>query len=148
MKKDFQFVQVQYEPVLKNRFMVILPENTNIPSESITSIDLPKFQYEKTPKSKQDFKSWEDVKVNFMDIIDDNGETTSYKLFKLSQENLPLDLDINITDSTKIIYNWKLIGCKIKNIDFGQGQYEYPTTEQWINVIVTFSPLDCILTKV
>ena len=128
----------QYEPKRNNRFLVEFPEQFNVHQLSIQKINKPKFTDGK----------WENIKVEFIDLI---APSTSQSLFKIVEF-----LKINVNDS-KILFNIKIksldptgVGVeewvidveKVLTINFGELDYGDDKIQQPYLIL---KPLNCVL---
>ncbi len=127
-----------YEPKTNNRFLVEFPEQYNIPSWVIQKINKPKFTN----------GEWENIRVEFIDLI---KPSTSQSLFKIisflktnKNDNSTLfEINIKMLDSIGVeVEKWTIYVEKVLTINFGDLNYGDNQIQELYLII---KPLDCVL---
>jgi len=128
---------IPFEPKFENRFIVTLPKKFGIDPYFVQSMNRPTYNLKK--------KSWENIKIEFVDPI---GPSVSDKLFDLCQKKVKkFDIEVKTLDPTGVsIETWSIKDCKIVEIDFGNWKY-YKIKEKDTIIIpaMTVNPKKCIL---
>lgn len=129
---------IQYEPKRNNRFLVKFPEQFDVELCSILKINKPKFTD----------GQWENIRVDFVDLI---GPSTSQSLFKIvnflktndSDDKKLFDVKIQSLDPTEeIIEEWVVYVEKVLTINFGELDYG---SDEIQKPFLILKPLNCIL---
>lgn len=130
----------QFEPKMQNRFIVQFPEEFGIPSYIVSSVNKPKFANGK----------WENIKIEFIDVI---NSITSRGLYKIVNRVTfrPPDSQIKELFTIKIstldaigtsIEDWEVSIGKILKIDFGELNYDSDEVQRQSLLL---EPLNCSL---
>lgn len=122
--------QMQYEPKMKNRFLVEFPEQFKIESWMVQKINKPKFTN----------SQWQDIKIEFVDAV---APSTSQALFKVIENEAPFVFNIKILDPTGIeVEEWVVHVKRILTVDFGELDYAITEVQR---VSMTVRPHNCVL---
>lgn len=129
---------VQYEPKRNNRFIVEFPEIFGIEKNSITKVNKPKFTDNK----------WEDIRVDFVDLI---GPSTSQSLYKIidfinknDDDNKKLFgfIIASLDPTGMVVETWRIDVEKVLTINFGELDYSDTETQKPYLIV---RPLNCVL---
>ncbi len=134
-------VPTQYEPILKNRFELVFPQERDMPMWIVQATGKPKFEQDAVEIPFMNTSSWvagrykwSTITIKFIDLI---GPSTSQKIMewvRLQAESLTgrngyaagykTDILINTVDPTGVtISTWKLYECQITNAEFDEMDY-------------------------
>lgn len=120
-------INAAFEPKKNNRFIIGFPESFGISSWVIQLSSRPSmkihekkflgFSYSKKLK-------WEPIRIEMLDPI---GPSTTQRLMSLINNNIltKFDFKLEMLDPTGVsVEEWKVNGCEIKSIDFGDLGYD------------------------
>jgi hypothetical protein len=133
-----EIMPVCYEPKRNHRFVVEFPEQFNIESFAVQKINKPKFSNGK----------WENIKVEFVDLI---GPSTSQSLFGIvkflennkNDSKILFELKIKSLDPTGVeVEEWLIYVEEVSIINFGELDYGDDGIQKPYLII---KPLKCIL---
>lgn len=125
---------LQYEPKKNNRFFVEFPEQFNVRAWSVQKINKPKFTDGK----------WEDIKVEFIDVITPSTSQSLFKIVNFLQMHKPaFDVKIkSLGPVHDVVEEWVISVEKVLTINFGDFDYSDDTIQRPYMIL---KPLNCIL---
>jgi hypothetical protein len=138
-KEDFYNVPQNFEPVLKNRFLVIFPEELNIEPYRVTDIKLPSMSVS---------KKWGKIEYHTSDLelkmIDSVNKPKLPLIHSIFREYSKFDMVIEQLDAKNISYRrFELKNCCITRIDCETMGYGNPDNEMYnYRVIITPYTID------
>ena len=79
-----------FEPTRPKQFIVNLPKEVNIPAWQVSSIKLPNYK----------LGSWEDTEIEFYDLINHDGTTTSKNIYNNLLSKKDFKVEVLLLDNT------------------------------------------------
>lgn len=136
-KEEFFNVPQNFEPVLKNRFLVIFPEELNIEPYLITEIKLPSISVS---------KSWGSIKYETTDLelkmVDSVKNPKLPLIHSIFREYKKFDMAVEQLDAKNIaIKRFELKSCCVSRIDCETMSYGNQDNEMY-NYRVIITPYD------
>lgn len=126
-KEDFNNIPQNFEPILKNRFLVVFPENLDIKPYYVTDINLP---------TETMVKSWGRYEVETTNLeikMIDSATSPKLPLFhSIFRENTKFNMAIEILDAKNIIVQrFELQHCIINRIEYQNLNYGYGDNQKY-----------------
>jgi hypothetical protein len=108
---------LQYEPMRQNRFLIVFPENTNIPSHLVRSGCRPSCSV------NNGIMRWDDMEITFYDPIAPSTQQIFVDMIRNNTIHNIMDVKINMLDPTGVVVSEWAINGFISSINFGELDY-------------------------
>lgn len=122
---------VRYEPMRQNRFLIIFPENTGIPSYLVKSSCRPSCRITNSQVI------WNDMEITFHDPIDPSTQRIFVDMITNRTITNIMDIKLHMLDPIgNVVSEWIIYG-HISEVNFGEVDYSsHNSMEVSINLVV------------
>ena len=130
---------MQLEPKNNNGFAVEFPEEFRIESFAVQKINKPKFSNDE----------WENIKIEFIDVVEPSTSAGLYLIVEFLQKNVSNDskilFDIKIQSTDPVgspVEEWVVSVAEVITIDFGDLDYDSKDIQRPYMIV---KPFRCVL---
>jgi hypothetical protein len=128
---------LNYVPKKNNRYLVEFPKEFKIESWTVKKINNPKYTN----------NTWEDIKVEFIDLTSPSTSQGLYRLFEFLTNNknneVLFDIKIQLVDAIGVVIEqWIISVEKVLTINFGDLDY---SDDGMIQPYLILKPFNCVL---
>lgn len=128
-----------YEPKRPNRFLIIFPEEFEIPQYLVKSTIRPSVTV------NNGFMQWEDIEITFIDPVSPSTAQILHELFLRVESlffNRPFQYRLQMLGPVgDVVEEWTILGS-MTQIDFGNLNYD---SDELMEIKLTIRPINCVL---